>query len=242
MEMPFERLSLQVGSQNLEKIKKSNILVFGCGGVGGYVIEGLIRSGVESITIVDGDNVCISNINRQIIALLDTVSKPKVEVMKDRILSINKNVSVHTINLFALKENIPNFNFSQYDYVIDCIDTISTKIAIIEEATRLNVKIISAMGAGNKINPSMLLIDDIYKTKVDPLAKVMRHELKKRRIKKLKVAYSIEKPLEVELKINPESKKPIPSSSIFVPASMGLLIASEVIKDITGIRNDHKGV
>jgi len=188
MEMPFERLSLQVGSQNLEKIKKSNILVFGCGGVGGYVIEGLIRSGVESITIVDGDNVCISNINRQIIALLDTVSKPKVEVMKDRILSINKNVSVHTINLFALKENIPNFNFSQYDYIIDCIDTISTKIAIIEEATRLNVKIISAMGAGNKINPSMLLIDDIYKTKVEPLSKVMRHELKKKRIKKLKVA------------------------------------------------------
>ena len=242
MEMPFERLELQLGVEALEKVRQSNILVFGCGGVGGYVIEGLIRSGVENITIVDGDNVARSNINRQIIALNDTVGRVKVDVMKERILSINPNVSIKTYNQFVLKDTINQFDFSQYDYIIDCIDTISTKIAIIEEATRLNIPMISAMGAGNKINPSMLLIDDIYKTKVDPLAKVMRHELKKRRIKKLKVAYSIEKPLKIELRINEESKKPIPSSSIFVPASMGLLIASEVIKDITGLRNDHKGV
>lgn len=242
MEKPFERLELQLGAEALEKVRQSNILVFGCGGVGGYVIEGLIRSGVENITIVDGDNVARSNINRQIIALNDTVGRVKVDVMKERILSINSNVSVKTYNQFVLKDTINQFDFSQYDYIIDCIDTISTKIAIIEEATRLNIPMISAMGAGNKINPSMLLIDDIYKTKVDPLAKVMRHELKKRRIKKLKVAYSIEKPLKIELRINEESKKPIPSSSIFVPASMGLLIASEVIKDITGLRNDHKGV
>lgn len=242
MEKPFERLELQLGAEALEDVRQSNILVFGCGGVGGYVIEGLIRSGVENITIVDGDNVARSNINRQIIALNDTVGRVKVDVMKERILSINPNVSVKTYNQFVLKDTINQFDFSQYDYIIDCIDTISTKIAIIEEATRLNIPMISAMGAGNKINPSMLLIDDIYKTKVDPLAKVMRHELKKRRIKKLKVAYSIEKPLKIELRINEESKKPIPSSSIFVPASMGLLIASEVIKDITGLRNDHKGV
>lgn len=242
MEKPFERLELQLGAEALEKVRQSNILVFGCGGVGGYVIEGLIRSGVENITIVDGDNVARSNINRQIIALNDTVGRVKVDVMKERILSINPNVSVKTYNQFVLKDTINQFDFSQYDYIIDCIDTISTKIAIIEEATRLNIPMISAMGAGNKINPSMLLIDDIYKTKVDPLAKVMRHELKKRRIKKLKVSYSIEKPLKIELRINEESKKPIPSSSIFVPASMGLLIASEVIKDITGLRNDHKGV
>lgn len=242
MEKPFERLELQLGAEALEDVRQSNILVFGCGGVGGYVIEGLIRSGVENITIVDGDNVARSNINRQIIALNDTVGRVKVDVMKERILSINPNVSVKTYNQFVLKDTINQFDFSQYDYIIDCIDTISTKIAIIEEATRLDIPMISAMGAGNKINPSMLLIDDIYKTKVDPLAKVMRHELKKRRIKKLKVAYSIEKPLKIELRINEESKKPIPSSSIFVPASMGLLIASEVIKDITGLRNDHKGV
>lgn len=242
MEKTFERLELQLGAEALEDVRQSNILVFGCGGVGGYVIEGLIRSGVENITIVDGDNVARSNINRQIIALNDTVGRVKVDVMKERILSINPNVSVKTYNQFVLKDTINQFDFSQYDYIIDCIDTISTKIAIIEEATRLNIPMISAMGAGNKINPSMLLIDDIYKTKVDPLAKVMRHELKKRRIKKLKVAYSIEKPLKIELRINEESKKPIPSSSIFVPASMGLLIASEVIKDITGLRNDHKGV
>lgn len=237
---PFDRLELAIGKENLEKLKNSKVLVFGVGGVGGYTIEALVRSGIYNIDIVDKDTVDITNINRQIVALNSTISKSKVMVMKDRILDINKEANVNAIECFYLKENANEFDFKKYDYIIDCVDTITAKVSIIENAYKANVKVISAMGAGNKINPSLLRVSDIYDTKVDPLAKVMRHEMKKRGIKKLKVVYSIEKPIEIDKKINEESNKPIPSSLIFVPASMGLLIASEVVKDITGIK-DIKG-
>ena len=237
---PFDRLELALGKDKMEKLKNSRVLVFGVGGVGGYTIEALARSGIYNIDIVDKDTVDITNMNRQIVALNSTISKSKVSVMKERILDINKDCNVNAIECFYLKENASDFDFTKYDYIIDCIDTVSAKVSIIEKAYKTNVKVISAMGAGNKINPSLLRVSDIYDTKVDPLAKVMRHEMKKRGIKKLKVVYSIEKPIEIETKINEESNKPIPSSLIFVPASMGLLIASEVVKDITGIK-DIKG-
>ena len=241
MEKAFERLELAFGKENLDKLKNTKVIVFGVGGVGGYVAEGLARSGVGRIDLVDSDTVAYSNLNRQIIALTSTIGMDKCEVMKKRILDINSECIVNTRNCFFLKDNSDSFDFSNYDYIIDCVDTISAKVEIICKANREKVKCISAMGAGNKINPTMLLVSDIYKTKVCPLAKVMRTELKKRGIRKLKVVYSVEKPLKIKQLFNEESKKPIPSSSIFVPATMGLVIASEVIKDITGIKNESRG-
>ena len=241
MENIFERLELAVGKENMDKLKNTKVLIFGVGGVGGYVCEALARSGIGRIDLVDSDVVDPSNINRQIIALESTIGMDKCEVMKKRILDINKECVVNTRNCFFLPENSNSFDFKQYDYVIDCVDTVSAKVEIIVKANEEKVKCISAMGAGNKINPTMLYVSDIYKTKVCPLAKVMRGALKKRGIKKLKVVYSIEKPLPIKQVFNEESKKPIPSSSIFVPATMGLIIASEVIKDITSIKNENKG-
>ncbi len=239
----FDRIESLLGSSVLDILKSKRIAIFGIGGVGGYVAEALARSGIGSFDLIDKDSVSITNINRQIIASLDTIGMDKCEVMRKRILSINPDAQVTIHKCFFLPENKDNFDFSSYDYVIDAVDTVTAKIAIIMCAKEARVPVISAMGAGNKINPSMLMVSDIYKTSVDPLAKVMRAELKKRRINKLKVVYSKEKPLKPIKPIidNENPKKNVPGSICFVPAAMGLLIASEVIKDLTGIRNDNPG-
>lgn len=230
----FSRINLLLGNDNLNKLKQSKILLIGVGGVGGYVAEALVRSGIIYIDVVDKDVVSISNINRQIIATSKTINKAKVDLIKERLEEINPNVSINTYKMFINNDNINDIDFNKYDYIIDCIDTISAKIAIVLNAIKYNKKIISSMGAGNRLDPQKLVITDIYKTEIDPLARVMRYELKKRRVKKLKVAISKEYPIVLENKIiDPESKKTTPGSFMPVVASMGLLIAAEVIKDLT---------
>lgn len=220
----FSRLELLIGKENVEKLKNKHVIVFGAGGVGGYVIEALVRSGIGSITVVDNDKVSYSNLNRQIIALQNTIGKSKVEVIKDRILSINPECQVYGLEMFYLPENAGDIVLENYDYVVDAIDTITSKIELAKRCEEKNVRLISSMGTGNKLNPAMLEVSDIYKTSVCPLAKVMRRELKKRRIKRLKVVYSKELPIK--------TKDRTPGSSAFVPSSAGLLIASEVVKDL----------
>ena len=235
MEEQFSRTKLIYKEDGMNKLKNSSVIVFGVGGVGGYVIEALARVGIGHITIVDKDRVSVSNINRQIIALNSTIGRYKCDVMEERIKDINNNCIVDKRNCFYLPENKDEFDFSLYDYVVDCVDTVTAKITIILEAYKAGSMVISAMGAGNKVNPSMLRVSDIYKTKVDPLARVMRAELKKRNIKKLKVVYSEEYPIRYddnEKVIDPITSKVTPGSTSFVPSSMGLLIASEVVKDI----------
>lgn len=243
----FSRTQLLFGAEAMEKLKNSRVAVFGVGGVGGYVVEALARSGVGSFDLIDDDKVCLTNINRQIIATMETVGKYKVDVMKDRILSINPFCKVETYKCFFLPENQDDFDFTKYDYIVDAIDTVSAKIALVLKAQKSKTPIISCMGAGNKLDPQAFHVTDIYKTSVDPLARVMRYELKKRRVKKLKVVYSTEyptRPLE-DMSISCRThcvcpagtrkctvKRDIPGSNAFVPASAGLLIASEVLKDL----------
>lgn len=235
----FKRTRLLVKEEGMKKLEKANILVFGIGGVGGYVVEALVRSGVSHLTLVDNDVVSESNINRQIIATYDTIGQPKVEVMKKRVLSINPEAVVETKQCFYLPETADQFDFAQYDYVVDCVDTVLAKISIIVEAKKNNVPIISAMGAGNKMHPEMLEIADISKTEVDPLAKVIRTQLRKLGINHLKVVYSKEIPLEIDMD-NPDvetkekSGRPAPGSNAFVPSAMGLIMASEIIRELIG--------
>lgn len=233
----FSRTELLLGEKALEKLEKSRVAVFGVGGVGGYCVEALVRSGLGHIDIIDNDTVSLSNINRQIIATVDTVGRKKVEVAKERILSINPDIEVNTFDTFFLPENADEFDFKGYDYIIDAIDTVSAKIALVEKANEFNIPIISSMGAGNKLNPEMFEITDIYKTSVCPLARVLRGELKKRGIKKLKVVYSKEKALKPLKSDEKTTKRQIPGSISFVPSTVGLIIAGEVIKDITEVRN-----
>ena len=207
------------------------MIVFGVGGVGGYVVEEIVRSGIGHITIVDNDTVSLSNLNRQIIATQDTIGKKKVEVMKERILSIHPDCDVHTLEMFYLPENADDIDLIQYDYVVDAIDTITSKIELAMRCDQ-KVPLISSMGTGNKMNPAMLEVSDIYKTSVCPLAKVMRRELKKRGIQHLKVVYSKEEPLKPQVSNEQTNKRVVPGSTSFVPSSAGLLIASEVIKDL----------
>ena len=229
----FDRTALLIGKDGLEKLKNSKIIVFGVGGVGGYAVEGLTRSGVGNITIVDDDVVSVTNINRQIIATVDTVGKDKVEVIKDRILSINPDCKVTAIKAFYSPENSSDFDFSAYDYVIDAIDTVTGKIDLCVKAENSNTPIISSMGAGNKLDPTAFEVTDIYKTSVCPLAKVMRRELKARNVKKLKVVYSKEEPIKpLETDAQTDGKKRIPASISFVPSVVGLIIAGEVVKDL----------
>ena len=235
----FSRTELLLGKAAMEQLSKCRVAVFGIGGVGGYVCEALVRSGISHITIVDNDDVSITNINRQIIATHNTIGASKVDVMRDRILSINPNCEVLCLKKFYLPDNASEFDFTKYDYVIDCVDTVSAKISIVCEANRTKTRVISAMGAGNKLNPTDLMVSDIYKTEVDPLARVMRYELKKRRIKHLKVVYSKEVPIKTKLDADSlkeiaadQKKRSIPGSISFVPSVMGLIIASEVIKDL----------
>lgn len=232
MKEQFSRTSMLIGEEALEKLKNSRVALFGVGGVGGYVAEALARAGVGSIDLIDNDTVSLSNINRQIIALSSTVGRPKTLVMKERILDINSEAVVTCINKFVLPQTIDEFDFSEYDYVIDAIDTVSGKIAIIEKAYGEGIPVISSMGTGNKLDPTRFKIADIYKTSVCPLAKVMRYELKKRGVKKLKVLYSEEEPRRPLVEEKNEKGRSVPASISFVPSVAGLIIGAEVIKDL----------
>ncbi len=227
----FIRSEMLFTKEGFQKLKDKRIAVFGIGGVGGYVVEALARSGIQNFDLIDNDVVSESNINRQIIATNFTIGKDKVEVAKERILSINEKCIVNTYKTFFLPENSSQFDFTKYDYVIDCIDTVSGKIELVVKANNEGCNVISSMGTGNKMNPCMFEVSDIYKTSVCPLAKVMRKELKERNIKKLKVVYSKEEPIKVET-IKEDGKRAIPGSNAFTPSVAGLIIASEVVKDL----------
>ena len=231
MDNRFERTALLFGENAINTLASKKIAVFGVGGVGGYVCEALVRSGIGSFDLFDNDKVCLSNLNRQIIALESTVGMYKTEAMKNRMLDINPNVTVNCHNVFYLPENADDFDLSQYDYVIDAIDTVSAKIELAKRCHSLGVNIISAMGAGNKINPCSFVVTDIFKTSVCPLARVMRRELKKANVDKLKVVYSVEEAIKPQVNNNETCKKLVGSCS-FVPSVCGLIIASEVIKDL----------
>lgn len=223
MDEQLSRTRLLIGEDGIDKLHKSRVAIFGIGGVGGYVCEALVRSGVSSFDLIDKDVVSVSNINRQIIALHSTVGRPKVEVMKERMLDINSSVDVNTYECFFLPENADDFPFEEYDYVIDAVDTVTAKIELIMRCKKLGIPVISSMGAGNKLDASAFEVSDIYKTSVCPLAKVMRRELKKRGVKELKVVYSKE---------NPVTNSRPPGSVAFVPSTAGLIIAGEVVRDL----------
>ena len=231
----FQRTKLLFGEEAMGKLKRSRVAVFGIGGVGGYVVEALARSGIGALDLIDSDTVDITNLNRQIIATQSTVGRPKVEVAKERVLDINPDCTVRTHRTFFLPETKDGFDFSSYDYVVDAIDTVSGKVELIKCAKEAGVPVISAMGAGNKLEASMLEVSDISKTSVCPLAKVMRKKLKDEGITKLKVVYSKETPLKPEYGEDAELKgsRPAPGSNTFVPGAMGLIIAGEVVKDLT---------
>lgn len=229
----YSRTEALIGKEALEKLKKARVAVFGVGGVGGYTIEALARSGVGTLHLIDKDKVSVSNINRQIIALHSTVGRMKTEVMQERIKDIDERIEVVCHDVFFLPENADEFDFSGFDYVVDAIDTVSGKLALIERAIAANVPVISAMGAGNKLDPTKFEVADITKTSVCPLARVMRRELKKRGVERLKVVYSKEDPVASKLE-DKETGQTVPASIAFAPSVMGLIIASEVIKDLIG--------
>lgn len=239
MSKRFDRTKRLLGADAMEKLKNSRVAVFGIGGVGGHAAEGLVRSGIGAIDIIDSDEVAMSNINRQLIATTKTVGRKKVEVMKERLLEINPKVQVDARCCFFLPETKEQFDFTQYDYVIDAVDTVTAKLALAEACQEAGVPIISSMGAGNKLDPTAFEVADIYKTSVCPLAKVMRRELKKRNIKHLKVVYSKEEPLspiEDEDFVSDEvrARRATPGSVAFVPSVAGLILAGEVVKDLAG--------
>ena len=225
MENQLSRTETLIGLNALKKLANSRVAVFGIGGVGGYVVEALARAGVGSIDLIDNDSINITNLNRQIIALHSTIGKSKVDIAKERIYDINPEIKIHTYKVFFTPENSINFDFKKYDYIVDAIDTVSSKIELAIKAQENNIPIIASMGTGNKLCPDKFEVSDIYKTSVCPLAKVMRTELKKRGIKKLKVIYSKENPIK-------QSGQRIPASISFVPPVAGLIIAGEVIKDL----------
>ena len=248
----FSRTELLVGKPAMERLAQARVAVFGIGGVGGYTVEALARSGVGALDLIDDDRVCLTNINRQIYATRKTVGKYKVEVAKERILQINPACQVETHCAFYMPDTAAQFDFRQYDYVVDAIDTVTGKLEMIEQAYRAGTPIISSMGAGNKMEPTAFEVADIYETSVCPLAKVMRREMKKRGVKKLKVVYSEEKslrPLE-DMSISCRThcicppgaarkcteRRDIPGSIAFVPSVAGLILAGEVIKDLSGVR------
>jgi len=232
MDERFIRTSLVIGEDNIDRLSESRVAVFGVGGVGGFVCEALARSGVGKLTLIDGDTVAKSNINRQIIALQSTVGRHKAEVMKERILDINPNAEVETHNIFLNAETAGTIDFPQFDYIIDAVDDIKAKVLLAKIADESRIPIIAAMGAGNKTDPTKFEVSDIFKTSVCPLARIMRHELKKAGIKKLKVVYSKETPKNPPYRF--EGEKTV-GSLAFVPSVMGLIIAGEVIKDICKI-------
>ena len=244
----FSRTELLLGKEAMEKLKNAKVAVFGIGGVGGYVCEALVRSGVGAFDLIDDDKVCLTNLNRQIIATRKTVGQYKTDVMKERMLDINPDIEVNVHKCFFLPENADEFPFEEYDYIVDAVDTVTAKISLVMKAQEMNVPIISSMGAGNKLDASQFRVADIYKTKVCPLAKVMRRELKKRGVKKLKVVYSEEQPtrpvedMAISCRTNCicppgaahkcTERRDIPGSVAFVPSVAGLIIAGEVVKDL----------
>ena len=243
MNREFTRSALLMGEAAVEKLQKSRVAIFGVGGVGGYVCEALVRSGVGAFDLIDKDVVDVTNINRQIIATHSTVGRPKVEVMRERMLDINPEVLINARECFFLPENATDFDFTNYDFVVDCVDTVTAKIQIIMQAKEAGVPVISSMGAGNKMDASRFKVADIYKTNVDPLARVMRRELKKRGVKKLTVVYSDEEPMtpvwdahwseSAEKTVKPEGRvKQTPGSVAFVPGAAGLIIAGEVVRQL----------
>lgn len=247
----FSRTELLIGKESLEKLSKSKIAIFGIGGVGTFVAEGLVRSGVLNFVLIDDDSICLTNLNRQLHATRSTIGRSKVEVMKERILDINPNANVTTHQSFYLPETSEELIQDDYDYIVDAIDTVTGKIDLVVKAKQKGIPIISSMGAGNKLNPTMFEVADIYSTSVCPLAKVMRKELRQRSIKDLKVVYSKEEPIKPREDLSnscrtgcvcpPSStrscliKKQIPGSVAFVPSVVGLIIAGEIVKDITEI-------
>lgn len=249
----FSRTELLLGKEAMEKLASARVAIFGIGGVGGYVAEGLVRSGIGALDLIDDDKVCLTNLNRQIIATRKTVGKYKVDVMQERIFEINPNAAVTTYKTFYTPETSGEFDFTRYDYIVDAIDTVTGKIEMIVRADQANTPIISSMGAGNKLNPTAFEVTDIYKTSVCPLARVMRRELKARGIRKLKVVYSKE-PAMTPIESGENScsghcvcppgtartctrRRQIPGSMAFVPSVAGLIIAGEIVKDLTGIGN-----
>ncbi len=240
MSEQFSRTELLLGSESMKCLANSRVAVFGIGGVGGYVVEALVRSGIGAVDLIDSDTVCESNLNRQIIATKATIGQFKVDAMEERIMQINPDCRVITHRCFYLPETAEQFDFNQYDYVVDAVDTVTAKIELVMRAKECNVPIISSMGAGNKLNPAEFEVTDIYKTSVCPLAKVMRRELKRRGVKKLKVVYSKEEPIMPKEVVEPErevgvtvKKRVTPGSVAFVPSVVGLIIASEVVKDLS---------
>ncbi len=227
----FSRTAYVLGEKAVEKLSSARVAVFGVGGVGGYICEALARAGVGNVDIFDRDTVSVSNINRQVIALHSTVGRYKTEVMRERISNINPDCKVRAYNVFYLPDNADEYDLSQYDYIADAVDTVSAKLEIATRAYRLGVPVISAMGAGNKTDPTLFKVADINDTSVCPLARVMRRELKSREVKKLKVVYSTEEPKK-SYQTDPESGKSIPGSLSFVPSVMGLIMAGEIIKDM----------
>ncbi len=231
MSEQFSRTELILGRTALERLKDSHVIVFGLGGVGGFAVEALVRSGIGSITIVDNDSIAVSNLNRQIIALYSTIGQAKVDAFERRILDINPACKVTKLKMFYLPENADSIDLSQYDYVVDCIDTVSAKIELAVRCSTLGVPIISSMGTGNKLDPSLLKVADISKTSVCPLARVMRHELSKRGVRHLTCVYSTEEPVKTSV-VDDDGRKRTPGSTAFVPSSAGLLIASVVIRSL----------
>lgn len=233
MSETFVRTELLLGTEGLERLEHAKVAIFGVGGVGGYVAEALARSGVGAFVLVDKDVVSQSNINRQIIATTKTVGMSKVQVMKERILDINPEAEVEVRECFFLPETAEEFDFTEYSYVVDAVDTVTAKLELVMRAREAGVPVISSMGAGNKLDPTRFEVADIYQTSVCPLARVMRRELKKRGIEKLKVVYSREEAMTPKELLSDESKRVIPGSVAFVPSVAGLIIAGEVVKDIT---------
>ena len=247
----FSRTELLLGHEGMDRLKNARVAVFGVGGVGGYVVEGLARSGVGALDLIDDDKVCLTNINRQIIATRKTIGKYKVDVAKERINEINPECVVKTYQTFYLPDTADQFDFTEYDYVVDAIDTVTGKLQLVLEAKKAGTPIISSMGAGNKLDPTAFKVADIYETSICPLAKVMRRECKKRGIESLKVVYSEEKPtrpiedMSISCRTNCvcppgaertcTQRRDIPGSTAFVPSVVGLIIAGEIVKDITGI-------
>ncbi len=254
----YSRTQLIFGAEAMEKLRNSRVAVFGIGGVGGYTVEALARSGVGELDLIDDDKVCLTNINRQIIATRKTVGQYKVDVAAERVHDIDPNIVVNTYKTFYTPETAEQFDFTKYDYVVDAIDTVTGKIALVMNAKKAKTPIICSMGAGNKVDPTAFEVTDIFKTSVDPLARVMRIELKKRGIRKLKVVYSKEVPLTPvdDMAISCKThcicppgtakkctqRRQVPGSNAFVPSVVGLIIAGEVIKDLTGFKGKGMGI
>ncbi|MCH3986550.1 MAG: tRNA threonylcarbamoyladenosine dehydratase [Lachnospiraceae bacterium] len=252
----YSRTALVMGDGNLEKLRRAHVAVFGIGGVGGYVVEALARSGIGTLDLIDDDRICLTNLNRQILATRSSIGKYKVDAARERIQDIDPEIKVNTYKCFYLPEERDKFDFTQWDYIVDAIDTVTGKLDIISEAVRCRVPVISAMGCGNRIDPTKLVITDLYKTVNDPLAKVMRRECRKRGIRKLTVVYSTEpaiRPLEDEsnscahhcicppgTKRKCTQRRDIPGSTAFVPSAAGILIASRIVRDLTGFDGSER--